>query len=663
MRCITTIAIIFVLVAAWGSAADLSKTMPVSTGEKLTGAEPSPTDKFIPLTYGSALDSPGDPIGTTFYDYQTNGSTGNRVAVCNDGSIYVNWTNGLGWPIPPAPRHVYHNWRDPNGVWNPNGFSGQVSTNSGAGYTTLDIIYGNRGAIVYHDTFNFVILSVDLDPPGLGFFDHYDPPDLLLPQTPANPGRCYWPYVAVDRTDRIHIVMTENVPDRGHFQRMGYARSSDGGTTWTSPQLIDTVMVISSVIDASPVSDRVVIAYSRHSDTLTQWRNDIYYVVSNDGSVWDFRYSRVNITSYASDYDSLWAYTDADVIFDYNDYFHIVWNAQWVTDEGVYFRTYLFHYSEQTGEINEITHHPDSSWFPISGVWNRPICKMNTGIQPGTNDLYVTWTQFDTSDVSMGGFGNGDIYMSRSADLGDTWDTPVNLTNSQTPGCFPGQCDSDHWSSLADIVDSTLHLMYINDKDAGGIPQTEGSATENPVMYYGYPLPAANVGMITGIATDLGLNPIEGALVRDLTDTLGRFSLYHLPPDTYDIEASKPGYGTVIIYGIPVEAYEIVYQNIEISTGIDDNESKIPTTFGLSQNYPNPFNACTKIRYDLPVAVHVRLAVYDILGRKIQTLVDKPQPAGMYQIAWDAADQASGVYFYKIEAGDFSRSERMMLLK
>ena len=67
------------------------------------------------------------------------------------------------------------------------------------------------------------------------------------------------------------------------------------------------------------------------------------------------------------------------------------------------------------------------------------------------------------------------------------WSVPENLTDSQTPGCTAGNCDSDHWSSIADKVDNFLHIIFVEDKDAGGIPQTEGQITLNPVKYLTYP--------------------------------------------------------------------------------------------------------------------------------------------------------------------------------
>jgi len=483
--------ILFVsMLAISNISAEPSKTMPKVEYKLDAGDESIPNVYGYPLEPGLITESPGIIVGNTFYDQQTNGSTGNRMVICEDGSKYFCWTNLDSIPHPPSIRSVHFNWLNPDGELLE---EGPVSVGSGAGYTTTDVIFSNRGIFAYHrgggDIPTYVTIAIDSYPPGNGFFDYYDPPDELFPQSPDSPGRCYWPYITVDRNDNIHLVMNENTCLR--MQRMAYCNSTDGGETWSELQLVDTVLVLGSVIDASPVSDRVVLAYAKTMDTTTQWNNDIAYYVSEDGLTWDFMNNRVNVTNYSTDDDSLWAYTDLDVIIDYNDYVNIVWNAQWVTDEGIYYRTYLLHYHEETGEITEILHHPDSLyWSNICGAWNRSVCKMNMGVHDQSNGVFITWSHFDTSDVSAGGFGNSEIYMSYSSDNGALWAEPINLTNSPSPGCHL-DCDSDHWSSLADVVDDSLHIMYINDKDAGSMSKTEGTPTNNPVMYLAYPNPLA----------------------------------------------------------------------------------------------------------------------------------------------------------------------------
>jgi subtilisin-like proprotein convertase family protein len=96
-------------------------------------------------------------------------------------------------------------------------------------------------------------------------------------------------------------------------------------------------------------------------------------------------------------------------------------------------------------------------------------------------------------------------------------------------------------------------------------------------------------------------------------------------------------------------------------TGVGKIE--IPSYYSLSQNYPNPFNPTTNIKYTLPKSEFVKLVVYDMTGREVKTLVNEYKQQGVYDIAFDGSALASGVYFYKIEAGSFVETKRMVLIK
>ncbi|MFC1729899.1 T9SS type A sorting domain-containing protein [candidate division KSB1 bacterium] len=89
----------------------------------------------------------------------------------------------------------------------------------------------------------------------------------------------------------------------------------------------------------------------------------------------------------------------------------------------------------------------------------------------------------------------------------------------------------------------------------------------------------------------------------------------------------------------------------------------IPTTFKLEQNYPNPFNPMTTIRYQLPKPADVTLVIYDVGGKEVARLVDGPRGPGFHAEEWNASDVASGVYIYKLTAGDFTDVKRMILVK
>jgi hypothetical protein len=88
-----------------------------------------------------------------------------------------------------------------------------------------------------------------------------------------------------------------------------------------------------------------------------------------------------------------------------------------------------------------------------------------------------------------------------------------------------------------------------------------------------------------------------------------------------------------------------------------------PHTYALQQNYPNPFNPATKIEYSIPKTCRVTLNIYDLLGRKIITLVNEEKSAGTYQIKFDDSNLASGMYLYRLQAGSFNETKRLMLLK
>jgi len=89
----------------------------------------------------------------------------------------------------------------------------------------------------------------------------------------------------------------------------------------------------------------------------------------------------------------------------------------------------------------------------------------------------------------------------------------------------------------------------------------------------------------------------------------------------------------------------------------------IPTEFNLYQNYPNPFNPSTTISFDLPNSEFVTLTVYDVLGKQVTSLVNEFKNAGRYSIRFDANRLSSGMYFYKISAGNFSQIKKFILMK
>jgi hypothetical protein len=96
-------------------------------------------------------------------------------------------------------------------------------------------------------------------------------------------------------------------------------------------------------------------------------------------------------------------------------------------------------------------------------------------------------------------------------------------------------------------------------------------------------------------------------------------------------------------------------------SGINDNPT--PDNYCLTHNYPNPFNASTTIEYDISLPAEVSINIYDIRGGKVMTLLRELQLSGNHKAIWDAGAFASGIYYYRINAGGYSATGRMTLLK
>lgn len=130
---------------------------------------------------------------------------------------------------------------------------------------------------------------------------------------------------------------------------------------------------------------------------------------------------------------------------------------------------------------------------------------------------------------------------------------------------------------------------------------------------------------------------------------------------------SNGNLGAIVVWqdyrsGNEFDVYEVGFNTSGI-IGIDPFGNITPDEYSLSQNYPNPFNPKTIISYGLKTAGNVKISVYDILGENIGVLLNEVRSAGNYSISWDASGFPSGVYFYKIEAGEFTANKKMILLK
>jgi hypothetical protein len=153
----------------------------------------------------------------------------------------------------------------------------------------------------------------------------------------------------------------------------------------------------------------------------------------------------------------------------------------------------------------------------------------------------------------------------------------------------------------------------------------------------------------------------DGLVFTSFTFEGGDAASRDLFTDQFDLEE---GSATITLStdqgGVNVDYVQLI-QITTGSTGVDQDE--LPEGYALDQNYPNPFNPVTTIEFALGGSGQVSLAVYDVLGRKVATLVDGVQHAGSYRVSFNAAALSSGVYFYRLETPVGARVQTMTVLK
>jgi len=128
--------------------------------------------------------------------------------------------------------------------------------------------------------------------------------------------------------------------------------------------------------------------------------------------------------------------------------------------------------------------------------------------------------------------------------------------------------------------------------------------------------------------------------------------------------ASLLASGSVLVRTAAVKSAELltVQPAAVAQDELPNDRQHIPKQFFLAQNYPNPFNPSTSIKFELPMKSHVILTVYDMLGREVSALVNESRRAGIHEVKFDRPGLTSGVYFYRLEAGSFVQTKRLLLL-
>jgi len=217
----------------------------------------------------------------------------------------------------------------------------------------------------------------------------------------------------------------------------------------------------------------------------------------------------------------------------------------------------------------------------------------------------------------------------------DSCDTPGSAVGISLEGDFAYIADGNQGLQIINVQDPTNPFLSFN-------VQTEDYAQDVVVS-----------GNYAIVADDSA-----GVQVVDISDPGAPqiVANYNTPGEAVDLEI-------VGDYIYVADYYSLMILYLDRETGMLEPKEMTPSNFYLSQNYPNPFNTQTTINYDVPIASRVVIEIYDILGRKVETLVDGFRSPGSYKAVWNARDLSSGLYFYRLRADNYSEIKRMIYIK
>jgi hypothetical protein len=269
-------------------------------------------------------------------------------------------------------------------------------------------------------------------------------------------------------------------------------------------------------------------------------------------------------------------------------------------------------------------------------------------------NLDLTAAGFDATEIDLNAVGTNLVKIIRrsgvATDLANQWnlqgstDSYDNIVSGGIPTVTAVNADGGLTSAGAIFTYGIKSTLYIQNPIANQ-NLAKGSATFRQKL----------AGVVGGNAGTLVWTVISSNSAIASAAIVGG--------DTVKVVALNPGAATITLTAKDIDNSQISTSfSVNSTTGVEEVVA-LPTEFSLSQNYPNPFNPSTSIKFGLPTASNVSLKVYNILGEEVASLVNKAMPAGYNTVTFDASKLGTGVYIYRIQAGNFVQVKKMMLVK
>ncbi len=262
----------------------------------------------------------------------------------------------------------------------------------------------------------------------------------------------------------------------------------------------------------------------------------------------------------------------------------------------------------------------------------------------------VSFQDGSTNHVIVAGFTDPSLFPSNPDGLDTGFRWYITDDARETSG-VPGEFRTRMFHAMPDVPtidhyigDPPERSLLRNDVAYGTFTGFDGST---PQVFNGIYTPADNPNQTLFTSAGDFSNASNLAVLEVYVGFLDPTS----PPDSLDFAA----------YFVYADG-NVTLSPLTRVSGVDvDNPTGLPPTYGLSSNYPNPFSLATTISYDLPRAADVSLTVVDLLGRQVRELVSGTKPAGTYEVSFQATGLSSGIYFYRIQAGDYVETKTMIV--
>ena len=412
-----------------------------------------------------------------------------------------------------------------------------------------------------------------------------------------------------------------------------------------------------------------------------------------------------------SDGDTIWTRTYGGLLWD------VAYSIQQTLDGGYIITGYTYSFGAGNSDLYLIKTNSigDTLWtrtyggeFPDGGVMVREIT--------GGGYIILGYTE---------SFGNGnrDIWLLKTNEVGDTlWTETFGGAYQDYAGSMQQTTDEGYIIAGSTDIIPSINYAYLIKTDANGdilwsrtfwggdfvslqsIEQTLDGGYIIGISSYSYSDSDCDIYLLktypSGDSTwarvyggaewdqvfSVDITSDQGYLIAGYTESFGAGSedVYVIKTDSLGTETWSVVYGGVSddvshsALQTTDEGYMIAGNTLSFGVGSGDiwllrlasetdilkDESFIrPSLMALSHNFPNPFNTSTTIEFSLDKPQFVTLKVYDLLGREIKTLLNEEKPAGRHRFVWNALDRSSGLYFYRMEAGDFIETRKMILLK